>query len=54
VQFGIPKQFLKKEIDNRVKILNWMTENRIDDYIDVSKIIKLYYVRAQDLLDEVG
>ena len=53
-QFGVQKQFLKKEIDNRIKVLNWMVENKIDDYIDVSKIIKLYYVRSQDLLDEIG
>ena len=53
-QFGVQKQLLRREIENRVKVLNWMVENKIDDYIDVSKIIKLYYVRSQDLLDEIG
>jgi len=53
-QFGIPKQNLLREIENRKKVLDWMVENKIDDYIDVAKIIKLYYVRAKDLLDEIG
>lgn len=53
-QFGIPKQHLLKEIENRTKVMNWMVDNKIDDYIDVSKIIKLYYVRTQDLLEEIG
>lgn len=53
-QFGIPKQVLKREMENRIKVLNWMVDNRIEDYIDVSKIIKLYYVRGKDLLDEIG
>ena len=53
-QFGIPITVLKREMENRIKVLNWMMENKIDDYIDVSKIIKLYYVRSQDLLEEIG
>ena len=53
-QFGVPGQVLNREIENRTKVLNWMVDNKIDDYIDVSKIIKLYYVRSQDLLDEIG
>jgi flagellar protein FlaI len=53
-QFGIPMQVLQREMENRTKVLNWMLENKIDDYIDVSKIIKLYYVRSQDLLEEIG
>jgi len=53
-QYGIPKRHLLKELENRSKVLDWMVENKIDDYIDVSKVIKLYYVREQDLLDEIG
>ena len=53
-QYGIPMQFLKKEMEKRCKVINWMIENKIDDYIDVAKIIKLYYSRGQDLLDEIG
>jgi flagellar protein FlaI len=53
-QYGIPKQTLETEIKNRMRVINWMIENKIEDYIDVAKIIKLYYVRAEDLLDAIG
>ena len=53
-QFGVPMHVLKEEMDKRIKVLNWMVENKINDYIDVAKIIKLYYVRSQDLMDEIG
>ncbi|MFH0929579.1 MAG: type II/IV secretion system ATPase subunit [Candidatus Aenigmatarchaeota archaeon] len=54
LQFGIAKSSLDMEIANRTKIMQWMVENKVDDYIDVAKIIKLYYTRKQDLLDEIG
>ncbi|MFH1473305.1 MAG: CpaF/VirB11 family protein [Candidatus Aenigmatarchaeota archaeon] len=53
-QYGIPQEKLKTEIKNRAAVINWMIESRIEDYVDVAKIIKLYYVRAQDLLDAIG
>ena len=53
-QYGIPHEKLKTEMKNRAKVINWMIESRIEDYVDVAKIIKLYYVRAQDLLDAIG
>jgi flagellar protein FlaI len=53
-QYGVPKEKLKAEIKNRMRVIEWMIENKIEDYIDVAKIIKLYYVRAEDLLDAIG
>lgn len=53
-QFGVPIEKIKEEIKNRIKVLEWMLENNIQDYIDVAKIIKLYYVRERDLLDAIG
>jgi flagellar protein FlaI len=53
-QYGVPKEKLKMEIQNRIRVIEWMLENNIEDYIDVAKIIKLYYVRAEDLLDAIG
>ena len=53
-QYGIPKEKLKVEMQNRMKVIEWMLENKIEDYIDVAKIIKLYYVREEDLLDAIG
>jgi flagellar protein FlaI len=53
-QYGVPREKLKVEIQNRIRVIEWMIENKIEDYIDVAKIIKLYYVRAEDLLDAIG
>jgi len=53
-QYGVTKETLKKEIENRVKVIKWMAQNNIEDYVDVAKIVKLYYVRKTDLLDTVG
>ncbi len=53
-QYGVSKEVLKREIENRMKVINWMVESRIEDYVDVAKIIKLYYVRPKDLLDAIG
>lgn len=52
-QYGISEQILQKEISNRTKILNWMYENNIENYLDVSKVIKLYYTNPEDLLSNV-
>ncbi|MEM5778601.1 MAG: type II/IV secretion system ATPase subunit [Candidatus Aenigmatarchaeota archaeon] len=52
-QYGISEQILQKEISNRIKILNWMYENNIENYLDVSKVIKLYYTNQEDLLSNV-
>jgi len=53
-QYGVEKETLKSEIENRIKVIDWMIENKIEDYEDVAKIIKLYYVRKEDLLDTIG
>jgi len=50
-QYGISEAFLQREISRRVKIINWMKEKNILDYVDVAKIIKLYYTRPEDLMD---
>lgn len=52
-QYGIPEALLQKEISRRTKVIKWMLERNILDYIDVAKIIKLYYTRQQDLLDAI-
>jgi flagellar protein FlaI len=52
-QYGVPKETLKIEIQNRINVINWMAENKIEDYVDVAKIIKLYYVRKEDLLNTI-
>jgi flagellar protein FlaI len=52
-QYGISEQILQKEISNRIKILDWMADNNIDDYLDVSKIIKVYYSNPEDVMNSL-
>jgi len=52
-QYGISEQVLQKEISVRVKILEWMSENKIEDYIDVSKVIKIYYSNPEDIMSNL-
>jgi len=52
-QYGISEQMLQKEISNRTKILNWMSDNGIEDYLDVSKVIKVYYSNPEDVLNSM-
>ena len=49
-QYGIREEVLQREISQRIKVINWMFERDIEDYINVAKIIKLYYTRPEDLL----
>ena len=52
-QYGITEQILQKEISNRIKVLNWLEDNNIDDYLDVSKVIKIYYSNPEDVLNTI-
>jgi flagellar protein FlaI len=52
-QYGISEQILQKEISNRMKILNWMYDNNIEDFEDVSKVIRVFYSNPEDILNSV-
>ncbi|MBR9682593.1 MAG: type II/IV secretion system ATPase subunit, partial [Candidatus Aenigmarchaeota archaeon] len=52
-QYGINKSELEKEIKNRKSVLDWMSERGILDFMDVARIIKIYYSRPEELLDAI-
>ena len=52
-QYGISEQVLQKEISDRIKILEWMSESKIEDYVDVSKVIKIYYSNPEDVMSNL-
>jgi len=52
-QYGITENYLQSEISRRMKVMNWMVDVDIEDYLDVAKIIKLYYLRPEDILENV-
>ncbi|RLF43740.1 MAG: hypothetical protein DRN09_04310, partial [Thermoplasmata archaeon] len=41
---------LQKEIDNRIKVLNWMRKHRIRNYQEVGAIISAYYKDSDEVL----
>ena len=53
-QYGVSEDFIQGEISRRNKVIDWMIEKNILDYIDVAKIIKLYYMRPEDIMDMVS
>jgi archaeal flagellar protein FlaI len=49
-QYGVSDQFLQKEMSNRIKVLQWMVDSGVEDFMDVAKIIKLYYSSPDDVM----
>jgi flagellar protein FlaI len=52
-QYGISEQYLQKEISQRMKVMNWMVEGEIEDYLDVAKVIRVYYTKPEDILSNI-
>ncbi len=50
-QYGLIDQDIQREIANRIKVVKWMFDRNVADYKSVARIIKLYYTRAEDLLN---
>jgi len=52
-QYGISPDTVDKELKQRKKVLDWMNERSIMDFMDVARIIKIYYSRPEDLLNAI-
>ncbi len=55
VEIGMPPHQIEKEIDTRRKYLEWIYNNKIFDFNEVSKLISLYYKdkkRAIKMMEE--
>ena len=44
---------VKKEIKNREKILNWMVENNIIHWKEISRIVSHYHTSPEEVLEEI-
>ena len=53
-QLGIPEEEIKKNIAEKVRILEWLYENSIDDYKRFSYFMNLYYTNRNMLLRLMG
>ncbi len=53
-ELGIPEEEIKKNIAQKVRILEWLYENSIDDYKRFSYFMNLYYTNRSMLLRIMG
>jgi flagellar protein FlaI len=51
---GISDAEMKREFDDRAKILCWMIRNNINDYVKVSSIFNLFYNSREYLMERIG
>jgi archaeal flagellar protein FlaI len=51
---GIQFDIIKKEIQNRIKVLEWMNDMYITHYQRVGAVIKAYYNNPEQVLDLIG
>lgn len=51
--YGVPVENLQNEINQRVKVIDWMVDKNIQDYRDVARVVKLYYSRKEELLGSI-
>jgi len=52
-QYGVPIETLQREINQRMKVIDWMVDKNIQDYRDVARVVKLYYSRKEELLSAI-
>ncbi|MBW6451274.1 MAG: type II/IV secretion system ATPase subunit [DPANN group archaeon] len=54
IELGIPIKSIVSEIELRKKLLNWLLENNISSFDDVSSYIARYYNDKENLLSRLG
>lgn len=48
---GMNEDEIKRELRNKIKVLNWMKEKKISHFKNVSKVISAYYSNPQKVID---
>ena len=51
---GLSKKDIKKEIEERAKVLLWMTQRNITDYKKITKIVNMFYLSREYLLERIS
>ena len=51
-QYGLPKQFLQKEINQREKVLDCMQERSIKNYRDVARVLTEYNAKPDEFYEK--
>jgi len=52
-QTGLPREDIKKEVENRTKILEWAKEQKIKDYRTFGKLVRMYYANSEKILNKI-
>jgi flagellar protein FlaI len=47
-------EYAKREIERRKRILDWMRYKNIRDYVEITKLINLYYKEPRKLMEMIG
>jgi flagellar protein FlaI len=51
---GLSERDIKKEMEDRAKVLLWMTKRNITDYKEITKIVNMFYLSRDYLLDRIS
>ena len=51
---GANEESIAEELERRIKVLRWLAENKIRDYMRVSSYINKYYKDPEKTLKELG
>ncbi len=52
-QTGIPEDEVEKEIENRVKVLEWGKKKGIKDYKNFGRLVRTYYANSENLMKKI-
>jgi flagellar protein FlaI len=50
---GLSDRDLRREIEQRLRVLHWMREQNIRSYKDVAAVIAEYYARPEEFFEKV-
>ncbi|RLE43982.1 hypothetical protein DRJ22_06330, partial [Candidatus Woesearchaeota archaeon] len=52
-RLNLTESEIRKEIEKRAKVLEWMVKHGLSDYRDVTQIINLYHTYPDKLLEKI-
>lgn len=50
---GMSETKIDQDLDKRKKILNWLVEKNVDNLNDIGKIMHLYYINEEELIEHI-
>jgi flagellar protein FlaI len=51
---GMSELDMRKEFDDRVKVLCWLLKKKVDDYVKITSIFNLFYTAREYLMERIG